>query len=470
MKRPFLFLIISTLTLLSYAQDICPTGAFSSIASSPINDGFRTVAYGNDIFAFGQQAYKYSTVNDTWESIANMPTVRGEVGVAEVNGIIYCIGGFNGAISNKNEAYDITSNTWSTKPNLPNGITGCGAVSLNNKIYVLGGGFGNTVTSFYQYDPATNSYISLATPSQNRMHAGLVEYNGKIYLVGGHFYNGTYNSSNKLDEYDPLTNTWASKANIPIAIQRSHGAVYDNKIFLFGGTSITPTVTPTNHFQVYDFLSDTWTTMPNMPFSRASFDAKTINDGIYLFGGHISSTTYTNQCHKYSCVTCTDVIVTDTQTVFVSDLSFESQSPKTYFENTENLTTTIGGCDSIVNHYTEYVFNPSYCTETVLITVTDTLIINYGITSLNPLSYESTIKIYPNPTTEYLTIDYGDISLLAGYGLMIQNSVGEMVFGELIELPTSIVSMDTIGAAGLYFVHFVNPQGEIIDTRKIIVQ
>ncbi len=468
--KKFILLLLVFVCANVIAQEICPTGAFSSIANSPTNAGFRTVSYGEDIFAFGAQSYRYSTVNDTWTSIPNMPTVRGEVGAAEVNGIIYCLGGFTGSLSNKNEAFDIASNSWTTKANLPVPISGCMAVSLNNKIYILGGGFGNTVTSFFEYNPETNSYLALALPTQNRMHAGLVEYEGKIYLIGGHFYNGTYNSSNKLDEYDPTTNSWTSKASLPIAIQRTHGAVWDNKIFLFGGTTVTPTLTPTNHFLVYDFLTDTWTTMPNMPFSRASFDAKAVNGEIFLLGGHISSTTLTNQCHKYSCFTCTDVTVTDTQTILVSDPNFEALSPKTYYEGTENLITSIGGCDSIVNRYTEYVFNPSVCPDTVLITVTDTLIINTNIISVNPLQYENTIKIYPNPTSDYLFIDYGNVETMSGNYLSIENAAGQWVFQEVIEQPVTQIDLSQWTGPGLYFVHLWNSDGNIIDTRKIVIQ
>ena len=470
MRKTHLLLFFSILSLFSNAQDICPTGAFSSITNSPINAGFRTVAYGNDIFAFGQQAYKYSTTNDTWESIANMPTVRGDIGAAEVGGKIYCLGGYTGNWSNKNEAYNIATNTWEVKANLPVAISGCHAVALNDKIYVFGGTSGVTVSHFYEYNTSTNTYTTLNLPSQQRMHAGLVVHNDKIYLVGGYFFNGNYNTITNLDEYDPSTNSWTPKANLPIPTQLTNAVVQNGKLFLFGGTQNTPNWLPTNNFLAYDLQADTWTIMPNMPFSRAYLDPKSINNEIFLFGGHISATTLTNQCHKYTCVTCSDVTVSDTQTVFVSDMAFETQSPRIYYESTENLLTTIGGCDSIINHYTEYVFNPSYCTETVLITVTDTLIINYNITSLNPLSYESTIKIYPNPTTEYLTIDYGNLDVFSGFGLIIQNSLGEIVFSESIVQDTSTLSMDTIGSTGVYFVHLQNPQGDIIETRKIVVQ
>lgn len=393
-------------------QTICTNDTIVSIANAPTSDIFRTVSYGSDIYAFGSQASKYSTVNDTWTSITNMPTVRAEIGTAEVNGTIYCLGGWTGSPSNKNEAYNILAGTWSTMANLPSAITGCMAVSLNNKVYIIGGTLGTTTTSFYEYNPATNTYITLSPPSQNRMNGGLVAYNNKIYLVGGHYYNGTYNSSNKLDEYDPALNTWTPKANIPVNIQRTNGTIYDNKLYLFGGTTATPTITPLNSFYVYDFVSDSWTTMANLSFSRASFDPKTINGNIYLFGGHINASTTTNLCYKYYCQLCYQTI-----------------------------------------------------------TVTDTLIINANLTGIIPLKYQNTIKIFPNPTNDQITIDFGsNFSTMNGYTLKITNSLSQIVYTSPINQQTTTVNLSTWTGNGIYFVHLIDAQSNTIDIRKIVLQ
>jgi len=475
MKNIFTFFLLSFLGLSSVVgQSICTNDTIISIANAPVTEAqFRTVAYGSDIYALGNttSACKYSTVNNSWSTITNMPTVRGECGVAEVNGIIYCLGGWTGSPSNKNESYNISSNTWSTMANLPSAITGCYAVSLNNKIYIIGGTLGTTTTYFFEYNPTSNTYSTLTAPSQNRMHAGLVAYNNKIYLIGGHYYNGTYNSSNNLDEYDPISNTWTAKANIPVNIQRTNGTIYDNKLYLFGGTTATPTITPLSSFYVYDFVSNTWTTMTNMPFSRAGFDPKTINGVAYLFGGSINSTTSTNLCYKYYCTFCSDTTVTATQTIYVSDANFQSISPKTYFEGTYSLTTTVGGCDSIVNRYTQYVFQANYCTDTIHITVTDTLIINANLVSINPLIYQNTIKVYPNPTSDHITIDFGsNYSTMNGYTLKITNSLSQIVYTTSINTQTTTVDLSTWSGNGIYFVHLIDAQSNTIDIKKIVLQ
>ena len=49
------------------------------------------------------------------------------------------------------------------------------------------------------------------------------------------------------------------------------------------------------------------------------------------------------------------------------------------------------------------LYNGNICYQTI--TVTDTLLINMGITGFNPLTYNNTIKIFPNPTNDHITIN-----------------------------------------------------------------
>jgi hypothetical protein len=109
-------------------------------------------------------------------------------------------------------------------------------------------------------------------------------------------------------------------------------------------------------------------------------------------------------------------------------------------------------------------------TDTTFISVTDTLIINTLITSVNPPNNTNTIKVYPNPTNSHLTIEYGDFALMNGYQLKIQNSIAQEVFVTEINQASDYLSLDTWGGNGLYFIHIIDPQGNIIDIRKIVLQ
>jgi hypothetical protein len=114
------------------------------------------------------------------------------------------------------------------------------------------------------------------------------------------------------------------------------------------------------------------------------------------------------------------------------------------------------------------LYNGNICYQTI--TVTDTLLINMGITSFNPVTYNSTIKIFPNPTNDHITIDYGNFASLNGYQLKIINSLSQNVFQTNITQQSDYLNLTTWGGNGLYFVQIIDQQGNIIDIRKIVLQ
>ncbi len=114
------------------------------------------------------------------------------------------------------------------------------------------------------------------------------------------------------------------------------------------------------------------------------------------------------------------------------------------------------------------LYNGNICYETI--TVTDTLLINMGITGFNPVNYSNTIKIFPNPTNDHITIDYGNFASLNGYQLKIINSLSQNVFQTNITQQSDYLNLTTWGGNGLYFVQIIDTQGNIIDIRKIVIQ
>ena len=114
------------------------------------------------------------------------------------------------------------------------------------------------------------------------------------------------------------------------------------------------------------------------------------------------------------------------------------------------------------------LYNGNICYQTI--TVTDTLLINMGITGFNPVTYNNTIKIFPNPTNDHITIDYGNFTSVSGYQLKIMNSLSRQVFQTNITQQSNYLNLTTWGGNGLYFVQIIDPQGNIIDIRKIVLQ
>jgi hypothetical protein len=114
------------------------------------------------------------------------------------------------------------------------------------------------------------------------------------------------------------------------------------------------------------------------------------------------------------------------------------------------------------------LYNGNICFQNV--SVTDTLFINSTITSFNPITYENTIKIYPNPTQGQLTIDFGNINTLSGYQMKVINPLGQQIFQSNISQRISNITLSSFATKGVYFVQLIDNKGTITENRKIVIQ
>ena len=114
------------------------------------------------------------------------------------------------------------------------------------------------------------------------------------------------------------------------------------------------------------------------------------------------------------------------------------------------------------------LYNGNICIKSI--SVTDTLIINVKRTSYNPLAYTNTIKVYPNPTKDKITIDNGDITKMTGYSIKIYNSIGQQLFQSNINQQQYTLDITQWGGNGLYFMELKDNNGNIIDIKKIVLQ
>jgi hypothetical protein len=157
----------------------------------------------------------------------------------------------------------------------------------------------------------------------------------------------------------------------------------------------------------------------------------------------------------------------------------QNNTPRTYF-GTRDSTVSNGGYfngklddigiwnRALTPSEVTNLYNANICYQSI--SVTDTLIINTNITNFNPLTYQNSFKIWPNPTNDHITIDNGNISNLTGYQLKITNSLGQQVFQSAITQQQFLVDLSTWTGNGIYFVHIIDAQGNTLDIKKIILQ
>jgi N-acetylneuraminic acid mutarotase len=251
-----------------------------------------------------------------WTRMAPMPTERGGIGVAVVNGKIYAIGGVNNDTQLAvNEEYDPTTDTWKTRAPMPTPRSGFAIAVHQSKIYVIGGtvGTGSNVAftgATEVYDPATDKWetkLSMPTP---RSDLGANVVNGTIYLIGGKEYWGDgplYHELDVNEVYYPASNSWTAEVQIPVPVFGYSSAVVDGKIYVFGGARQLlegfNNLTSVSSTQVYDAANHTWSSKAALP-AAGSYAAAEATRGhtapkrAYVVGG-FDQASYSNVVHVY---------------------------------------------------------------------------------------------------------------------------------------------------------------------------
>ena len=109
------------------------------------------------------------------------------------------------------------------------------------------------------------------------------------------------------------------------------------------------------------------------------------------------------------------------------------------------------------------------CIDTIYISVTDTLIIDV-LLSLAPPDNINTIKIYPNPTQDFIIINTGNYFNMSDYTIKIENNLGQTIFQNLANQQIFQININDFGGYGIYFVKIIDNTGNVLTTRKIILE
>jgi hypothetical protein len=214
--------------------------------------------------------------------------------------------------------------------------------------------------------------------------------------------------------------------------------------------------------------------------------------GNYFFNGKI------DDIHIYNCALSSAEILSlhnvhyefflknDTIAYNVSSQSFQSLSPKTYSEKTDSLKSKISGCDSIVRHFSKYVYSSFLADQITLLNNQVTALkadtTTKGILSrkiynfawsvdssvatkvYNTSTGNFNISIFPNPTPGQITVSSSE-SITE---LILSNTQGQIILQlQPNSTETSFVLDKLIAPASIYFVKITTSKG--VSTHKILI-
>jgi N-acetylneuraminic acid mutarotase len=241
----------------------------------------------------------YDPVTDSWDtSKAPMPTARGAMGCAEVDGKLYVIGGassgqLNPTIYSAVEMYDPITDTWTARMPMTTQTEGHTVSAVNGKIYSIGGLHqDNTLwgsVTVEEYDPVTDTWTSKTNiPSRGwDQHSGVLD--GKIYVTGGVSGFGPGSGAEPvatLDVYDPISDSWDTSMAPMLTARYSHATgVVNGRIYAFGGFRHGGLYPPFKTVEQYDSITNSWTQKADLPLTLAGVSTAVLDGKIYLIGG-----------------------------------------------------------------------------------------------------------------------------------------------------------------------------------------
>jgi hypothetical protein len=381
-----------------------------------------------DRFGNANKAYSFDGVND-WIESPNNSIFFNDTMAFSVWGKFNTTSGFHVTYSSSsNGSYVYSSSAIGGHTNTNLGCGGYGGVgnlntNLDNNWHNLVGVISGNTTSFYLdgliVSTWSNSIIS-CNDINNKMYFGVDIFGSPEFSLGIYDDIGIWNRALTQEEITLLYNSCSGNEIItqPVNTIQSVGSNAQFNLNAVTGCTYQWQNNPINNG---------WQNVPN----NANYSGGTTNN---LTVNNVQLSNH-NQPFR--------VIATSGNCIDTSNIAI------------------IQIADTCITNVTIY--------DTLLTTVTDTLIINTTL-SLPAPNNQNTILIYPNPASDHITIDNGNYTAMAGYSIKIENNAGQQVFQSAVNQPQFYIDLSTWSGNGLYFVHLIDPQNNTVTVRKIVLQ
>ena len=252
--------------------------------------GFEQPAFGNIInLGITPSLQEYDPATDQWTSKAPMPVGLHHVGIGVADGKLFVIGGYRqsglsvwhpvATVYVYNPATDI----WAERAQMPTPRGALSVAQYDGKLYAIGGYDRKANSAAVEvFDPERNAWTVRAPLPTPRDHLAAATVSNTIYAIGGRLH-GDYRQNLTVTEvYDPVTDRWSRAADLPTARSGITASSVSNRIYVFGGEQEEGTF---RENEAYDPARDAWQTMAPMPTGRHGLGSAVVNDRIYVISG-----------------------------------------------------------------------------------------------------------------------------------------------------------------------------------------
>ncbi|HEU4371691.1 MAG TPA: kelch repeat-containing protein [Methylomirabilota bacterium] len=252
-------------------------------------------AYGGRVWViggFGAGAEPVSTVEmydpaqNIWETRAALPVPIHHPAAAVVGDRLFVIGGYTGGRvrwTALDSVYEFVPSreTWEPRAPMPTPRGALAVAVLNGRAHALGGG-GESVSNAHEvYDPATNRWARLNAMPTARDHLAAVAFQGRVWALGGRasFVGEQYAN---VEIYDLATDSWRTGVPLPAGRGGLAAAALPDRILVFGGEAPLRIFSAT---EMWESAGRRWIAKEPMPTPRHGIGAAVLGGRVFVPAG-----------------------------------------------------------------------------------------------------------------------------------------------------------------------------------------
>jgi len=217
-----------------------------------------------------------------WRRLAQMPTPRAYLGLADVGGRLIAVGGrTREGVTSAVEIYDPQADIWSRRADKPTAIAYVSAVSIGPLVYVPGGCDADfrPSKSVEVYNSDSDAWRTSAPLPEPRCAYAIAVREGMVFVLGGWDGDG-YVASTYV--YHPATDVW--KEGVPLGDPRGFAAAatLDGDIYVVGGYDGRRELTTCARLGADE---DAWQACAPLTLGRGGLGLATLGQQLFAIGG-----------------------------------------------------------------------------------------------------------------------------------------------------------------------------------------
>ena len=181
-------------------------------------------------------------------------------------------------------SYDPTTNIWERRAEMPTARGALGLAALDGRLYAIGGAQGGVVTgAVEEYDPTTNTWQPRAPMITPRDHLAVTAGVGRVFAVGGR---AILDESDSLaaatEAYDPAMDRWESLPPLPTPRGGFSAVFAADRVVVLGGERGTTTY---DTVEAFDPDTWSWAALPPLPTPRHGVASAAVGTTVYAIAG-----------------------------------------------------------------------------------------------------------------------------------------------------------------------------------------